>query len=278
VDLSHFALLRSVGKGAFGKVRVVQHKGSKQLFALKYINKTRCIQMRAVENIISERRLLERIDCGLIVNLRYAFQDDDYLFLALDLMTGGDIRFHLDRLGVMPEAYVQFYAAEVSWALRYLHKKNIVHRYVCFTSLLRAVTNPFDHSCRDLKPDNILLSDQGHAHLTDFNIAVQFSESKPLTSVAGSLAYMGPEILLKRGYFASVDWWSLGVVCYELLVGKVGTGTYVVNQMPNRASSISDRLEGRRMKHYNRPYCMIPLHSQNQAMFPKKLVILSADC
>lgn len=128
VDLSHFALLRSVGKGAFGKVRVVQHKGSKQLFALKYINKTRCIQMRAVENIISERRLLERIDCGLIVNLRYAFQDDDYLFLALDLMTGGDIRFHLDRLGVMPEAYVQFYAAEVSWALRYLHKKNIVHR------------------------------------------------------------------------------------------------------------------------------------------------------
>lgn len=128
VDLSHFSLLRSVGKGAFGKVRVVQHKGTKQLFALKYINKTRCIQMRAVENIISERRLLERIDCGLIVNLRYAFQDDDYLFLALDLMTGGDIRFHLDRLGVMPEAYVQFYAAEIAWALRYLHKKNIVHR------------------------------------------------------------------------------------------------------------------------------------------------------
>ncbi|KAI8340821.1 kinase-like domain-containing protein [Chlamydoabsidia padenii] len=200
VDLSHFALLRSVGKGAFGKVRVVQHKGTKQLFALKYINKTRCIQMRAVENIISERRLLERIDCNLIVNLRYAFQDDEYMFLALDLMTGGDMRFHLDRLGMLPEAYVQFYAAEVSWALRYLHKKNIIHR--------------------DLKPDNILLSDQGHAHLTDFNIAVQFSDSKPLTSVAGSLAYMSPEILLKRGYFASVDWWSLGVVCYELLVGK----------------------------------------------------------
>ncbi|KAI8099861.1 kinase-like domain-containing protein [Halteromyces radiatus] len=200
VDLSHFALLRSVGKGAFGKVRVVQHKGTKQLFALKYINKARCIQMRAVENIISERRLLERIDCGLIVNLRYAFQDDENLFMVLDLMLGGDLRFHLDRLGVMPEAYVQFYAAEVAWSLRYLHKKNIIHR--------------------DLKPDNILLSEQGHAHLTDFNIAVQFSESKPLTSVAGSMAYMAPEVLMKRGYLASVDWWSLGVVCYELLIGK----------------------------------------------------------
>ncbi|KAF7727659.1 hypothetical protein EC973_007317 [Apophysomyces ossiformis] len=200
VDLAHFTLLRSVGKGAFGKVRVVQHKGNKQLYALKYINKAKCIQMRAVENIISERRLLEQINCGLIVNLRYAFQDDENLFMILDLMLGGDLRFHLDRLGVMPEEYVRFYAAEVAISLRYLHKKNIVHR--------------------DLKPDNILLNEHGHAHLTDFNIAVQFSEKKPLTSVAGSMAYMAPEVLQKRGYFASVDWWSLGVVCFELLFGK----------------------------------------------------------
>ncbi|KAG0168545.1 hypothetical protein DFQ28_004787 [Apophysomyces sp. BC1034] len=200
VDLAHFTLLRSVGKGAFGKVRVVQHKGTKQLYALKYINKSKCIQMRAVENIISERRLLEQINCGLIVNLRYAFQDDENLFMILDLMLGGDLRFHLDRLGVMPEEYVRFYAAEVAISLHYLHKKNIVHR--------------------DLKPDNILLNENGHAHLTDFNIAVQFSEKKPLTSVAGSMAYMAPEVLQKRGYFASVDWWSLGVVCFELLFGK----------------------------------------------------------
>ncbi|KAI8067991.1 kinase-like domain-containing protein [Gongronella butleri] len=200
VDLSHFALLRSVGKGAFGKVRVVQHKRSKQLFALKYINKARCIQMRAVENIISERRLLEKINMGLIVNLRYAFQDDENLFMVLDLMLGGDLRFHLDRLGVMPEAYVQFYAAQVALSLRYLHSKHIVHR--------------------DLKPDNILLNEKGHAHLTDFNIAVTFSDTKALTSVAGSMAYMAPEVLTKRGYFATVDWWSLGVVCFELLTGK----------------------------------------------------------
>ncbi|GAA5795312.1 kinase-like domain-containing protein [Helicostylum pulchrum] len=200
VELSHFTLLRSVGKGAFGKVRVVQHKGTKQLYALKYINKAKCIQMRAVENIISERKMLEQISCNLIVNMRYAFQDDDNLFMVLDLMLGGDLRFHLDRLGVLPEHHVRFYAAEVAVGLSYLHNLNIIHR--------------------DVKPDNILLDEQGHAHLTDFNIATIIKNQKPTTSIAGSFAYIAPEILLKRGYLASVDWWSMGIVLYELLFGK----------------------------------------------------------
>ncbi|KAI8354675.1 kinase-like domain-containing protein [Blakeslea trispora] len=156
--------------------------------------------MRAVENIISERKLLEQINCNLIVNMRYAFQDDDNLFMVLDLMLGGDLRFHLDRLTTMPEEYVRFYAAEIAVSLHYLHSLNIVHR--------------------DLKPDNILLDEQGHAHLTDFNIATIINNSKPLTSVAGSFAYIAPEVLQKRGYLTSVDWWSLGVVLYELLFGK----------------------------------------------------------
>jgi serine/threonine kinase 32 len=80
-------------------------------------------------------------------------------------------------------------------------------------------TFPFNHS--DIKPDNILLDEKGHAHLTDFNIAVLYSDKKPLTAVAGSMAYMAPEVLQKKGYFASVDWWSLGVVLFELLFGKV---------------------------------------------------------
>lgn len=130
VELSHFLLLRSVGKGSFGKVRVVQHKGTKKLYALKYINKEKCIQMKAVDNIISERRLLERIDYNLIVNMRYAFQDDENLFMVLDLMLGGDLRFHLERLGTLPEDYVRFYAAELALSLNYLHSKQIIHRYI----------------------------------------------------------------------------------------------------------------------------------------------------
>ncbi|KAJ3366520.1 hypothetical protein GGF32_005522 [Allomyces javanicus] len=200
VDLNHFELLRSVGKGAFGKVRVVQHKKDQKIYALKYINKEKCIKMRAVENIIQERRLLEEIDFSLVCNLRFAFQDDENMFMIIDLMLGGDLRFHLDRQGCLKEDMVQFYVAEVALGLHYLHSRKIVHR--------------------DLKPDNVLLCEKGHAHLTDFNIAVHYNEKKPLTAVAGSMAYMAPEVLSKKGYFESVDWWSLGVMAFELLFGK----------------------------------------------------------
>ncbi|KAG0045949.1 hypothetical protein BGZ83_008840 [Gryganskiella cystojenkinii] len=200
IELSHFHLLRSVGKGAFGKVRVVQHKRTKEIYALKYINKAKCIRMRAVENIIQERRLLEEVEFSLICNLRYAFQDDENLFMVLDLMLGGDLRFHLERAGPMREDVVRFYIAELALALDALHARRIIHR--------------------DLKPDNVLLDEHGHAHLTDFNIAVYYHPSKPLVSIAGSMAYMAPEVLLRKGYFESVDWWSLGVVMFELLFGK----------------------------------------------------------
>lgn len=100
----------------------------------------------------------------------------------------------------MKEDVVRFYVAEIALALDYLHQLQIVHR--------------------DLKPDNVLLDEKGHAHITDFNIAVHFSKRRPLTSIAGSMAYMAPEVLAKRGYLSSVDWWSLGVTAYELLFGR----------------------------------------------------------
>ncbi|THH07318.1 hypothetical protein EW145_g3459 [Phellinidium pouzarii] len=204
VTLFHFLLLKSVGKGAFGKVRVVQHKQTRDLYALKYINKSKCLKMKAIANIIQERRLLEEVDHPFIVNLRYAFQDDENCFFVLDLMLGGDLRFHLERLGSLSEDAVRVYVAELGSALAFLHEKKIIHR--------------------DLKPDNILLDERGHAHITDFNIAVHYSERRLLTGVAGSLAYMGeassPEVLAKKGYSYMIDWWSLGVCAYELVFGR----------------------------------------------------------
>lgn len=200
VDLFHFVLLRVVGKGAFGRVRIVQHKQTKELYALKYIDKSRCSKMKAVSNIIQERRLLEDVDHPFVVNMRYAFQDDENCFFVLDLMLGGDLRFHLDRLKVLPEETIQLYVAEIASGLSYLHHKKIVHR--------------------DIKPDNILLDAKGHAHITDFNVAVYHPEDRLLSNVAGSKAYMAPEILLRKGYTYGVDWWSLGVMVFELAFGR----------------------------------------------------------
>ncbi|TCD67161.1 hypothetical protein EIP91_000446 [Steccherinum ochraceum] len=197
VDLFHFDLHRAVGKGAFGKVRVVEHKRTKKLYALKYIEKAKCIKQKAIANIIQERRLLEEIDHPYIVNLRYAFQDDENCFFVLDLMLGGDLRFHLERRGRLEEEHVRLWAAELASGLDYLRSQRIIHR--------------------DLKPDNILLDAQGHAHITDFNVAIHYSERRLHTSVAGSMAYMAPEILARQGYSWHVDWWSLGVVLWELI-------------------------------------------------------------
>ncbi|ORX46486.1 kinase-like protein [Hesseltinella vesiculosa] len=201
VELDHFYLLRVIGKGAFGKVRIVQHRLTQREYALKYINKTRCVEFKTAHNIIAERRLLEKINHPLVVNMRYAFHDEENLFMALDLMLGGDLRYLLDRLTSLSEMVVRFYIADLLCALEYLHRKGIAHR--------------------DIKPDNILLDESGHAHLTDFNIATTFNEKHPIRwSRAGSLVYMAPEIIQKEGYTTSVDLWSLGVTGYELLFGK----------------------------------------------------------
>lgn len=199
VTLFHFRLLKVVGKGAFGKVRMVQHKQNRASYALKYINKIKAVRMRAVGNIIQERRLLEKIDHPFVVNLRFAFQDDENCFFVLDLMLGGDLRFHMLRDYTFSEETIRFYAAQLSSALIYLHQHRIIHR--------------------DIKPDNILLDEDGHAHLTDFNVASYYSITKPLTSVAGSMAYIAPEVISRRGYTFTPDWWSLGVTLYEVLFG-----------------------------------------------------------
>jgi serine/threonine kinase 32 len=147
VNLNHFRLLRVVGRGAFGKVRIVERKDTGLSFALKYIRKDEVVRSESVRNIIRERRMLEHVNHPFICNLRYSFQDIEYMYLVVDLMTGGDLRFHISRKTFTEEA-VRFWVAELGCALRYIHGQNIIHR--------------------DVKPDNVLLDADGHVHLTDF--------------------------------------------------------------------------------------------------------------
>ncbi|KIW49102.1 hypothetical protein PV05_10813 [Exophiala xenobiotica] len=199
VNLNHFRLLRVVGKGAFGKVRIVERKDSGLTFALKYIRKDEVVRSESVRNIIRERRMLEHLNHPFLCNLRYSFQDVEYLYLVVDLMNGGDLRFHIQRKAFTEEA-VRFWMAELACALRYIHGQGIVHR--------------------DLKPDNVLLDSEGHVHLADFNVASDFKPGKPLTSKSGTLAYLAPEVFRGSGYYSEVDWWSLGVTMYECVYGK----------------------------------------------------------
>lgn len=128
VYLDHFYQLRAVGRGSFFKVRIVRHKRTGREYALKYTSKDRCIQRKCVGPILCERRLLERLEYPLIVNLRYAFQDDETLYMVLDLMLGGDLRHLLDTSGPLKELQVRFYVAQIALALHYLHLRRIAHR------------------------------------------------------------------------------------------------------------------------------------------------------
>ncbi|OXV07335.1 hypothetical protein Egran_04900 [Elaphomyces granulatus] len=199
VNLNHFRLLRVVGKGSFGKVRIVERKDSGLTFALKYIRKEEVVRSESVRNIIRERRMLEHLNHPFLCNLRYSFQDMEYIYIVVDLMTGGDLRFHISRKCFTEEA-VRFWVAELGCALRYIHSQGIVHR--------------------DLKPDNVLLDSEGHVHLADFNVASDFKPSKQLTSKSGTLAYLAPEVYDGSGYLNEVDWWSLGVTFYESIYNK----------------------------------------------------------
>ncbi|KAI8065574.1 kinase-like domain-containing protein [Gongronella butleri] len=196
-----FEMLRLLGQGAFGQVHLIRHKKMKKLYALKTIDKDQCIRRRATAYIVAERQLLEQLSYPLIVNLRYAFQDDHYLYMAMDYMPGGDLRHYMARHGALflSERDVRTIVADLALAIRYLHQHRICHR--------------------DIKPENILIDEKGHAHLGDFNIATRLDQPMQW-SKAGSLAYMAPEVLSRQGWTLAIDWWALAIVTYELIYGK----------------------------------------------------------
>ncbi|KAM9069034.1 serine/threonine-protein kinase 32C isoform 1-T1 [Sarcophilus harrisii] len=204
VNFDHFQILRAIGKGSFGKVCIVQKRDTEKMYAMKYMNKQQCVERDEVRNVFRELEILQDIEHVFLVNLWYSFQDEEDMFMVVDLLLGGDLRYHLQQNVQFTEETVKLYICEMALALDYLRNQHIIHR--------------------DVKPDNILLDEQGHAHLSDFNIATIIRDGERATALAGTKPYMAPEIFHSfvnrgTGYSFEVDWWSMGVMAYELLRG-----------------------------------------------------------
>ena len=194
-----FKVYYPIGKGGFGKVWKVEHKKSKIFYALKEMEKTRIISKKSVQSVMNERRLLAIIRHPFIVNMQFAYQDRDKLYLVMDLMPGGDLRYHIGKQKRFSEIQTKFFVSCILCSLEYLHENAIIHR--------------------DIKPENLVLDYRGFVHLTDFGIArIWQPENKHETS--GTPGYMAPEVICRQNHTVIADYFALGVIIYEFMNGR----------------------------------------------------------
>jgi len=199
-SLEDFTLLKVVGKGSFGKVLQVRNRHSNKVYAMKQLKKSHIIKRNQVAHTKTERYVLQHLRHNFIVHLHFAFQTDRKLFMLLDYCSGGELFFHLGKAGRFTESRARFYASEIVLALEYLHSENVIYR--------------------DLKPENILLDDQGHVKLTDFGLSkTNIVGNQTTHSFCGTPEYLAPEILRRNGHGKPADWWSLGALMFEMLLG-----------------------------------------------------------
>uniref|UniRef100_A0A8C7NC68 Ribosomal protein S6 kinase n=1 Tax=Oncorhynchus kisutch TaxID=8019 RepID=A0A8C7NC68_ONCKI len=203
-DPSQFELLKVLGQGSYGKVFLVRKiRGSDrgQLYAMKVLRKA-TLKVRDRVRSKMERDILAEVNHPFIVKLHYAFQTEGKLYLILDFLRGGDLFTRLSKEVMFTEEDVKFYLAELALALDHLHSLGIIYR--------------------DLKPENILLDEEGHIKITDFGLSKEATDhDKRAYSFCGTIEYMAPEVVNRRGHTQSADWWSFGVLMFEMLTGSL---------------------------------------------------------
>ncbi|XP_074311933.1 serine/threonine-protein kinase AtPK2/AtPK19-like [Silene latifolia] len=200
VCLEDFEIMKLVGEGAFGKVYQVRKRVTSEIYAMKVMRKDKIMAKNHAEYMKAERDILTKIGHPFIIQLRYSFQTKYRLYLVLDFINGGHLFFQLYNQGLFREDLARVYAAEIVSAVSHLHANSVMHR--------------------DLKPENILLDADGHVVLTDFGLAKELRENERSNSLCGTVEYMAPEIVLGKGHDKAADWWSVGVLIFEMVTGQ----------------------------------------------------------
>lgn len=197
LKLSDYELGETLGTGSFGRVKLARNKRSNEYVALKLMKKQEIIKIKQVDHIYNEISILSEIEHPFIVKFGGFTQDDRYLYVAMELINGGELFTYLRGVGKFPTDQARFYLAQIVCIFEYLHSKNIVYR--------------------DLKPENVLINKNGYLKLTDFGFAKKITGRT--YTLCGTPEYLAPEILLNKGHGKPVDWWTCGILLYEMIAG-----------------------------------------------------------
>jgi serum/glucocorticoid-regulated kinase 2 len=200
LSVEDFELITVIGKGSFGKVMQVRKRDTSRIYALKTIRKIHIVNRNEITHTLAERLVLAQVNNPFIVPLKFSFQSEQKLYLVLAFVNGGELFHHLQREQQFNEERSRFYSAELLLALEHLHELDVVYR--------------------DLKPENILLDYTGHIALCDFGLCkLNMKGNEKTNTFCGTPEYLAPEILNAQGYNKTIDWWTLGVLLYEMLAG-----------------------------------------------------------
>lgn len=199
VKLEDFKILKVIGRGSFGKVCLVEYLPTKEIYAMKSLKKDILIEQDQIDNTLLEKEILQTIDHPLLCGLVFCFQTPERIYFVMPFLNGGELFQHLRKFRTFDEEKVRFYGAQIALALHYLHEKGIVYR--------------------DLKPENILMDESGYLRLADFGMAKKLKDNEKAMSFCGTPEYLAPEIITGEGHDKSADWWSFGILIYEMLCG-----------------------------------------------------------